>query len=263
MTTVNETSHPPVHGPVRVHCGYHKCLTMYSRRVYKRACHWMLPPRRGFRHFYHWADRFYAECTRYRVASVSGHAVQLDRFEDVRVVRFIRDPRDLLVSGYHYHLKGVEPWSTRVDPTPDVWRQVGGVIPSMLPPGASMQSFLAEAPLEVGMAAELEFRTKHFDSMREWPDGDSRVRLFRYEDILGNEVAVFEEIFDFFELPRLARARGRLYARRHAAGRRAADSGHIRDARAGQWRDVLPDAVVAEVAARYGDVLDRYGYPRA
>lgn len=247
---------------VRVHCGYHKCLTMYSRRIYRRACHWMLPPRRGFKHFYHWLDRFYEGCTRYRVVSVSGHALDLDRFEDVRVVRFVRDPRDLLVSGYHYHRRGAEPWSTLPDPAPEDWTQHNAVVPSALPAGESMQSFLEKASLEEGMKAELEWRANHFESMRAWPADDPRVRLFRYEDVLGREVDVFEEIFDFFELPRAARARGLLYARRHAAGRRAADRTHIRDARTGQWRDVLPDAVVAMVDEQYGDILDRYGYER-
>lgn len=236
---------------------------MYSRRVYKRACFWLPPPRRGFRHFYHWLDRFYEGCTRYRVSSVSGHALDLDRFEDVRVVRFIRDPRDLLVSGYHYHRRGVEPWSTIVDPRPEQWVQVNGVIPSTLPAGASMQSFLEEASLEDGMRAELEFRARHFASMRAWPEDDPRVRLYRYEDILGNEVEVFREIFDFFDLPAISRARGSLYARRHAAGRRAADRTHIRNAKAGQWREVLPESVAAMVRDQYGDVLERYGYAPA
>jgi len=251
-----------IRGPVRVHCGYHKCLTMYSRRIYERACSWVLPPRRGFRHFYHWLDRFYDGCTGYRVTSVSGHALDLDRFEDVRVVRFIRDPRDLLVSGYYYHLRGAEEWTAHVDPQPGDWEQHNGLVPSGIPSGESMQSFLAKVSLEDGMRAELEFRARHFQSMRAWPDDDPRVRLFKYEDVLGNELAVFREIFDFFELPWLARARGGLYAKRHAAGRRAADTRHIRDARAGQWRTALPKSVVTMVDAQYGDVLERYGYPR-
>jgi hypothetical protein len=235
---------------------------MYSRRIYDRACAWVLPPRRGFRHFHHRLQRFYDGCARFRVASVSGHALDLERFEDIRVVRFIRDPRDLLVSGYYYHIKGVESWSTQPDPEPGDWEEVVGVIPSGLPPGESMQSYLKKVPLELGMEAELEFRTNHFRSMREWPEDDPRVRVFRYEDILGNEVAVFEEVFDFFGLPGLARASGIRYARRHAASQKSADRIHIRNARAGQWRDVLPDSVVAKVDAQYGDVLDRYGYPR-
>jgi hypothetical protein len=222
----------------------------------------VLPPRRGFRHYHHRLHRFYDGCARYRVASVSGHALDLDRFEDIRVVRFIRDPRDLLVSGYYYHLKGVESWSTQPDPRPGDWEEVVGVIPSAMPPGESMQSYLGKVSLEEGMVAELEFRTNHFESMRAWPETDPRVRVFRYEDILGNEVEVFERVFDFFELPRLARAFGLRYARRHAAGQKAADRIHIRNSRAGQWRDVLPESVAAMVDAKYGDVLDRYGYPR-
>jgi hypothetical protein len=74
---------------------------------------------------------------------------------------------------------------------------------------------------------------------------------------------VWAEIFEFFEVPALARARAGLYARRHAAGRRTADTGHIRDPKAGQWRDVLPASIVGAVEACYGDVLERYGYSSA
>jgi hypothetical protein len=145
---------------------------------------------------------------------------------------------------------------------PADWEQVNGVIPPDLPPGASMQSYLERVSLERGMHAEMDFRANHFGSMRDWPDRDPRIRLFRYEDVLGREVEVFREIFDFFELPAVGRARGLLYAKRHAAGRRAADRTHIRNARSGQWRSVLPASVVARMNEEYGDVLDRHGYAR-
>ena len=91
-------------GPVRVHAGLHKCMTMFTRKVHReslsryRKLPWVRGPR-NFRHFFHRADFFYADCTAPTVCSLSGRSLDLDRFDDVRVLRLIRNPRDLPVSG--------------------------------------------------------------------------------------------------------------------------------------------------------------------
>ena len=244
-----------------MHCGFHKCLTMYTRRTYKRACRLDFRLPRGFRHFHHRIDEFYEGCDRYRVCSVSGNSIDLNRFDDIRVVRFIRDPRDLLVSGYHYHIKGIEGWCHTKSPKEADWSEVRGAIPSGLPEGESLNSYLKKAPRDEGMRLELDFRRYHFTSMREWPDDDLRARVYRYEDILGNEVETFREILDFFGLQPLGKLWGLSYARRHAAGRRSARRDHIRNPKSGQWRDVLPEDVAKAVSRDYGDILARYGYP--
>jgi pyruvate/2-oxoglutarate dehydrogenase complex dihydrolipoamide dehydrogenase (E3) component len=51
------------------------------------------------------------------MTSLSGHALDLDQFEDIKVIRFIRDPRDLIISGYFYHKRGGEDWCDYKNPT--------------------------------------------------------------------------------------------------------------------------------------------------
>ena len=98
-----------ISAPIRVHCGFHKCLTMYSRKIYRRASIALaLSPavlgarKTGFRHFFHRKDVWLENCHRFGISSLSGHALDLDRFDDIKVVRFIRDPRDMVISGYYY-----------------------------------------------------------------------------------------------------------------------------------------------------------------
>lgn len=234
---------------------------MYTRRTYKRACRLSLRRPRRFKHFYHRLDEFYDRCADYRISSISGHALDLSRFDDVRVVRIIRDPRDLIVSGYFYHLKGVEPWSRVTDPTEDDWDTVRGALSPRVGKGQSLTTYLASVSRDEGMRAELEFRRYHLESLREWPEDDPRIRVFRYEDIIGQEVETFREILTFLGFSRFEQLWGLSYAKRHAAGRRLARYDHIRDPRSGQWRDKLPQDVVDAVARDYGDVLKRYGYP--
>ena len=62
-----------------VHCSYHKCLTVYYRKVlttlYKRTLRF----RRGYKHFNSFIDDFYQESNSYKVASVNNHALDFHR----------------------------------------------------------------------------------------------------------------------------------------------------------------------------------------
>ena len=250
----------PVRQKVRVHAGYHKCLSEYSKKVYRRTCKSWLLPEASFRHYYHRADVFYSDCANQTIASISGQGLDLDRFADIKVVRFIRDPRDLLVSGYFYHKRGAEHWCALENPTDIDWKMVNGAVPDALPPNTSLTAYLNQIPLEDGLLAELEFRRFHYDSMLAWPESDPRVRLFRYEDILGNETAVYNSIFDFFGFSLPVRLVGKHYAKKFRAGARSSNKKHIRNPSSGQWRQYFTPKVHQLFNERYSRLLVRYGY---
>lgn len=254
--------------PVRVHCGYHKCLTMFSRKVYKRASivhsatHGLLPGHASrFRHFYHRLDAFYDNADRYGICSLSGHALDLANFEDIRVVRFIRDPRDLIISSYFYHKRGAERWSQLANPCDLDWMVVRGCVPQGIGPNQSLMSYLNDSSLEEGLLAEIEFRKYHLQSMMDWPLEDERVRLYRYEDILGREPEVFAEIADFYQLPPLSKSAARHFADKYRAGKALVKKDHIRNAKSQQWRDLFSPAVKEKFNQMYADLLHRYQYP--
>jgi hypothetical protein len=261
LQLVRSSPFAPVADPVRVHCGYHKCLTEYSKSVYRRASRADWLGRDSFRHYFHRLDGFHDDAARHTISSVSGQALDLSLYSDIRVVRFVRDPRDLVVSGYFYHQRGAEHWCELPDPTDLDWLMVNGRVPDALPAGESLTSWLNGVSLEEGLHAELDFRQYHFDSMLAWPADDPRVRVFRYEDILGNEPRVFREILAFLELPWLARMRGGLAARRYRAANRRGRSVHIRNPESAQWRRYFTPELTRAFRERYGDVLERYGYP--
>ena len=247
-------------GRHRVHCSYHKCLTSYFQKVASRLFRSSFGPDGEYRHFNSRIDEFYRDCENYAIASVNNHFLDLDRFEDVRVTRFVRDPRDLVVSGYFYHKRAAEPWCDIVAPSEEDWAIVNGTIPGVLLGRQSYAQYLNEVSLEEGLLAELAFRRHHFESMRQWDDEDPRIEVFRYEEILGNEAEVFDRIFRFFDLSFSARQIGLHYVRKFRAGNSARRPGHIRDPRSGQWRDHFPPAVTTKFNQEYGDLLDRLGY---
>ena len=254
----------PIAGKIRVHAGLHKCLTNYSKKVYMRLCEQDRSAIKTFKHFHHKLDLFYDECRQFDICSLSGNYIDLDRFDDIRVVRVIRDPRDLIVSGYYYHKRAAEPWCKTVDPTVDhpAWKKVRGRVPTNLPSGYSLTGYLNEASLEDGLLAEIDFRKYHYQSMMEWPEQDPRVNLFRYEDILGKEAWTYWKILSFFGLPFRTRYLGSRLAKRLSAKNKRSEVKHIRDPNSGQWRKHFTPELTRIFNDRYGDILDRYGYTR-
>ena len=242
--------------PRLVHCSYHKCLTQYFRRVMTGALRFS----GEYRHFQSDIESFYSHLDDYKVISVNNHVLDLDKLGEYRITRFVRDPRDLVVSGYHYHKRGAEKWTLVKDPAPADWMIVNGRIPDTMQEGESFSDCLQRLDLREGLLAEMEMRANHFESMRHWPSDDPHIRVWRYEDVIGNEERVFSEIFSHYEFPWLLRLLGRRQARRTKAAKLRTSAPHVRDPRPGQWRDVFPADVLAVFNERYGDVLERYGY---
>lgn len=245
----------------RIHCSYHKCLTVYFTRVLSGLYNRLFFLSRGYRHFTSRIDLFYQNAAQYRVASVNNHPLDFDRLgPDFRISRFIRDPRDLVVSGYFYHKRGAENWSRIVDPAPEDWQVVNGTIPEKMGKGHSFASYLESLSLEEGLLAEIEFRQGHFCSMRMWPRDDERIKVFCYEDILGREAAVFRELLAHYRVSFLERMLGAFLAMHFSAKKQRRMLKHIRNPAAGQWREHFTPRVEAFFNHKYADVLEFYGY---
>jgi hypothetical protein len=220
-----------------------------------------LPWSDGYGHYNsHLAD-FYAGSAEQRVASVNNRSLDLNRLGRFRISRFIRDPRDLVVSGYFYHRDGVESWTRIEAPTVDDWYFANGAIPqAMSGESISFASFLQSVPEEEGLLAELEFRRHHFESMAKWPAQHPDIITYRYEDIVGNELQIFRELFAFYGLSPLERSLGLWFARRYSLRKIATDS-HVRDPTSGQWRTHFTPRVKRAFNAKYADLLKLLGYP--
>jgi hypothetical protein len=245
--------------PTLVHCGYHKCLTVYTDRCFRHV----LGDR--FRSFFGKLDLFYAEHRSLAVSGTSDYCLDLSKLDDYRISRFIRDPRDLVVSGYFYHHRGLDPFAAIVGPTAEQWRDEGA-IPQALRAGESYVECLKRLDQEDGLIAEMEFREPHFRAMLEWPTNDPRIRLWRYEDVLGNEVRVMDEIGAHFEWPDDDSPLSfRESLRREADRWRMRDAllawdKHPRDPKSGQWRQLFTPKVRRRFDELYEDLPERLGY---
>ena len=245
-----------------VHCSYHKCLTVYFKRVLSGVFDVCLPWSAGYRHFNSHLDDFYRGFRSCRVASINNRALDLERIGPVRLSRFIRDPRDLVVSGYFYHKRGSEAWLRIDSPTEADWYFANGCVPEGLrAAGGSFARYLGSLPEEDGLLAELEFRRFHLESMGQWPASHPDIVTYRYEDVVGHEAAVFRELFAFYGLAPHERWLGAFFARRHALGSRRAGDPHVRNPASGQWREHFTPRVKQTFDARYAGLVAALGYP--
>lgn len=243
-----------------IHCSYHKCLTVYFGRVMRAVFNRCLPWSAGYRHYNSHLEDFYQGFQDHRVASINNRALDLDRVAPFRISRFIRDPRDLVVSGYFYHKRGAEPWLTIESPTEADWYFANGRIPDGLREArTSFAKYLQSLPEEEGLLAELEFRAPHLESMAQWPAAHPDIVTYRYEDVVGNEAAVMDELFAFYRLSPIERRLGNWFAKRYSIGKRGADR-HIRNPASGQWRGYFTPRVKQTFDANYAGLVEMLGY---
>ena len=244
-----------------IHCSYHKCLTVYFGRIMDAVFNRCLPWSRGYQHYNSHLEDFYDGFRSHRVASINNRVLDLDLLGRFKISRFVRDPRDLVVSGYFYHRRGAEEWVTLESPRAADWYFANGVVPEAVQhAGSSFAEYLQSVPEEEGLLAELEFRRLHFESMAEWPDRHPDIVTYRYEDIVGNEPSVFRSLFEFYGLSAIERRLANFFANRYSIGRRAKDP-HIRNPTSGQWRKHFTPRVSQAFDDQHAGLIRELGYP--
>jgi len=228
-----------------LHGTHHKVATVWTRRVLRGICDEF-----GWR-FYEGrqedlpedADVFFQDHSRFDLA-------RLPAFVGSHV---IRDPRDVVVSGYFYHRSCNEAWCRRK-------RDSFG--------GRSYQEMLLGLDEEDG----LEFEMRHvglstYREMMRWTYDDPRFIEVRYEDLVTNEAETFERIFRHFGLrgeglERSIEISGR-YSFERVTRRRlgeAREGSHLRSGKPGQWRSHFTPRLVETCKELYGEGLIRLGY---
>lgn len=241
-----------------IHCSYHKCLTVLYQRVMRKVARTWIGSGQGYEHFNSRLDDFDSAKGKFRLRSVNNVVPDLSQMDKTRISRFVRDPRDLLISGYHYHKRGGEDWCNVVDPTPIDFREVAGSIPTGLQPGESYREMLNRVSLTDGLLAEYELRRSHFSSMGMWPIDEPAILTIRYEDFLGDEPAQFQRILRHYEmdLPRIFL--GKAFAMHYA--KPTSKDAHQRNRAAGQWKVEMPPDLAAFFTIELAEVLERYRY---
>ena len=175
-----------------------------------------------------------------------------------RVIYIVRDPRDVLVSAYHFAIK----------------RRV-------LPGNQPIEDFipgLLNGTFRSGLLVDPRWGS-WYDNVASWlaMRRNRKFLLLRYEDMLEDAERELTKVAEFLEIPlnpaRLARAVKLSSAEhmRELEKRRSRQCGRlprtltptspfVRKARSGTWESELPPAVVKKIEAEWGPLMRSLGY---
>jgi hypothetical protein len=179
--------------------------------------------------------------------------VDLSALPPHRGSHVIRDPRDMVVSGYHYHLWTKESWAH--EPRSNLGDR-------------SFQQHLNLLSLEDGLHAEIERAARaEFPCMASWDYANPDFLEIKYEDLMSNELQVFERLFKHYGFGKTAMPACLKIVKRHsfsAVARRPAGEEvkgtHLRSGISGEWRTVLSEGHKDHFKHLTGDLLIRLGY---
>lgn len=198
-----------------------------------------------------------------------------------RAIRLIRDPRDIWVSGYLYHLRCDEGWcrNTDMDPTPPIqWPQVAYSFAHWPEDwkrhylerlsGKSYQQNLLDRSLADGLDFELDGYTGcTLATMREWKLNGADALDVKLEDVMADFDGAMRHIFDHFGFT-ADQSQAALEVARSEDVRRMDDAAiaerpQIHSRTTSKWRDVLSATQIARFEERHGDLIRELGYELA
>jgi Sulfotransferase domain len=173
-----------------------------------------------------------------------------------RITHMIRDPRDMMVSSYFYHVWCEERW------VKEPREQFGG---------KSWQEYLRSVSVEVGLLASIDFAMQNTcEALREslaW-QGHPNVLTLRYEDVLHRPEEFFRRAFEHYRVDgddidagiacAMANSFERVSGGRMIGVEQRND--HCRKGVPGEWKEYFDATVTDQFQRRHGDILAALGY---
>ena len=231
-----------------VHCSHHKAGTVWFRNVLGGLA------RAGGLRFVEMAD---SSVPRDTDVILYQHSRLFDRAawnaQTFRGSHIIRDPRDVVVSGYFYHLWTSEEWANRPDP------RFGG---------RTYKQELNRVDQERGIQLEIErvCGTVLVD-MLAWDYAQPEFLELKYEDLIQDELGVFETILRHYGLSDRMVRRGLAVVERSSFAKQTTASpgtehrkSHLRSGKSGQWHEYFSAHHVRSWEGIAGDAAQVLGY---
>ena len=169
-----------------------------------------------------------------------------------RGIHVMRDPRDMIVSGYHYHKWTHESWVHRLDDQ-----------------GESYQEKLNRLDKRDGLFLEIQhFIFFYRSTLERWDMSDQHMLEVSYESLMGPERdSNYTEIFTHLgfesaeldlavDLMRLFEAESRSGKRPGAVSKRS----HMRSGKPRQWETDLAPEHLDYINQELGQILEKFGY---
>ena len=258
--------------PVCIFC-YHKAGTVLLSRVFRQIC----------------------EANKLKFKSLKGKQTQIPPDTDVILfshslidvahvvkpfvgVHIIRDPRDIIVSGYLYHRRTTEKWCINTDfsmrppilfpkvPYSQEHRSEEWKIRYLTSlAGMSYQENLLHMSQQQGLMFEMNnYGAWTIESMQEWDYGLTNILEIKFENLMNSYDDTFRRIFKHIRFSKSESDVGLNIAAQHDLGRRSPEEidkmPHVSSARATKWKEYFEIQHKEAFLDRFGDVLVKLGY---
>jgi Sulfotransferase domain len=253
---------------VLFHYTYHKCLTVYFTQITRHLGYeFHFPVTRVATQVSRLHDLINSTQNKQYIVLHNLHELDYSNLPTHRGSHIVRDPRDIIVSAYYYHRWTKEPWC--IDPKYD-WNMItsNSLFSDLIhkdksnwPVNVSYQNYLLTLDKELGIILEMLRNDAHFKHMRNWDYDNPDFIEIKYEDIIGNEVDIFEKIFKHYNLHPKLIDRGLYYVdyfsmKNKAKGKKS----HVRSGKKKQWETELSPRILAIFEEQHSDLLSKLGY---
>lgn len=238
--------------PLIVHCCYHKVGTVWFGRVL-RAVAAQFGMRHGTGANYDRIVEFETKANSDVFLDFGSHVNLTMLPRRWKASHMIRDPRDLVVSGYFYHRWTNENWAN---------------LPRAEYRGMTYRQFLNSVPKQEGLLEEIRRNSFWIPHMAGWRFSGPDVFEIRYEDIVQDEEPVLRGMFRHFEFNDRSTERAIAIGRRYnfetlKSKGGAGSKSHLRSGRTSEWREHFGSVHVDLFKKLYPGVLPKLGYERS
>jgi hypothetical protein len=193
-------------------------------------------------------------------------------------VHFVRDPRDIIVSGYLYHRRTKEKWCINTDlstkapikfprvPFSQEHRSEDWKIEYL--ESLDNKSYQANL-LDMNQRDGLLFEINHYggwtvENMVDWDYGNSNILEVKFEDMMKNYDQTFQNIFSHIGLSPSQHAIARDIAAKHDLGRKSEkeinNMKHVSSRESSKWQEYFEDVHKQVFQDKFGDILVRLNY---
>jgi len=233
--------------PLVVHCSHHKTGTVWLFNVLR-----VLAARHGLRVFQPHKGPAALVDRHVDIALYEGRST-VDRMNfggrAVRGSHMVRDPRDVAVSSYFYHLRGAELWNQ---------------IPLERFGGRTYHEVLQSLSTRDGLLMEIQrLGTYVYPGMANWDYHQGDFLEMRYEELWSDEPTGFRALFRFYGFsPAVVESSVHLALELTARTRTGPGRiAHVRSGRPGEWREHLEPVHLDAIEQVAPGLIAQLGYP--
>lgn len=252
-------------GPIIVHFGYHKAMTSFFHKVFIDIAPLL---RREYFHAFNNLFKFYeklASMGSEGILCLNNHPAQTFLLPNYVGSHIVRDPRDLLVSGYKYHLWSEESWVNIPISNAMSKKLKINKYGLHLKQDESYRQLLNRVDKDLGYQLEFNWRQPHFTQMQNWDYENPNIIEVKYEDIFQNENVWFQKIFKHYGVPDILLDVCLKIVEKHSfkvlqKQGNIGDKKHARIGSPGQWKEELPGTVAKKLLYKYTPLMTKLNY---